>query len=435
MSKAAKQSIFILIFLLVGSLGFAGYSIFEKQKLEQVKGALERQLNESQDREKKSFNESTSLKDQLKKIEDEKNELESRAKKAEKQVEDLLAQVSQVTGDRDKWQSRVTEITKERDELVAKLKEKPPSAPAAEIVSAPPSTSSSETPKIVTPSPTSSDESQTPTASVEARPASDEQYWAGVLRDKAALEVKLAGMKQELSKSSVEVVELKQKNSDLQIELDSFKNKQDQISREIKYKEDLINNLSLELARSKNDKKFVADRVEKVDQENTELREQLKKLFLTKSSLEKSIVRISDEKDKLEKQVGQSESLIQSKIDEIWEIKDSIDKTFKNSKVPQGNGAVELPPIVVSAQGNAANFNEGASAPGLNAKVVSINQDNNFVIIDAGDNAGVKLGDALSVYRDSKYIARLEVIQTRKDIAAADIKEQWTKVKAGDLVR
>ena len=41
----------------------------------------------------------------------------------------------------------------------------------------------------------------------------------------------------------------------------------------------------------------------------------------------------------------------------------------------------------------------------------------------------------LSVYRDSKYIARLEVIQVRKDISAADIKDQWSKVVVGDTVK
>ncbi len=67
--------------------------------------------------------------------------------------------------------------------------------------------------------------------------------------------------------------------------------------------------------------------------------------------------------------------------------------------------------------------------------MISVNESNNFVIVDIGENIGVRLGDSLSVYRDSKYIARLEVIQVRKDIAAADLKDQWSMVKVGDIIR
>ncbi|VAW17500.1 hypothetical protein MNBD_BACTEROID05-706, partial [hydrothermal vent metagenome] len=67
--------------------------------------------------------------------------------------------------------------------------------------------------------------------------------------------------------------------------------------------------------------------------------------------------------------------------------------------------------------------------------VVSLNKDNNFLIVDIGESTGIRMGDMLSVYRDSKYIARLEVIQVRKDISACDIKDQWSEVNIGDIVR
>ncbi len=66
---------------------------------------------------------------------------------------------------------------------------------------------------------------------------------------------------------------------------------------------------------------------------------------------------------------------------------------------------------------------------------LAIESDGNFVIVDIGENSGIHLGDNLSVYRDSKYIARLEVIQVREDISAADLKDQWSKIKVGDVIR
>ena len=100
-----------------------------------------------------------------------------------------------------------------------------------------------------------------------------------------------------------------------------------------------------------------------------------------------------------------------------------------------GAGGVGFPPIVVGSNGESESFNPGKAAPGLQGKVISVNEANNFVIVDLGEQAGVRLGDNLSVYRDSKYIARLEVIQIRKDISAADLKDQWSKVRIGDIVR
>ena len=50
-------------------------------------------------------------------------------------------------------------------------------------------------------------------------------------------------------------------------------------------------------------------------------------------------------------------------------------------------------------------------------------------------NSSVSVGSVLRVYRDSNEIATLEVIQVRRDICAADIKDKSTELKVGDIVR
>lgn len=427
MSKAAKQGIILLIVLLVASLGFAGYVVIEKQKIE---SELTGQIRQAQEKEKTLNFENSKLSNELKKTGDDKFSLEKKVKNAEKQIQDLLAQINDVTSDRDKLKERVENIRKERDDLTAKVKEltDQQAAAAKKAVDTAQTAVNTATPVV------SSVDYGVEMESSSSVMNPDDTYWAPVLKEKAALQVKVDELKGLLSKNSVEIVELKQKNSDLQIEIDKLNQVKADIEREIKYKEDMVNNLSLELARAKNDKKFVAENFEKINNENVELRNQLKQLVSSKSVLEKSIVRMADDKSKIEKKLGQSETIVQSKIDEIWQIKDSLDKTIKDSKAPD-SGDVELPPIVVSSDGPTANFKTGMSAPGFNGKVVSINQDNNFVILNIGEDAGVRLGDTISVYSDSKYIARLEVIQVRKDICAADIKDQRTKIKVGDIVR
>ena len=63
-------------------------------------------------------------------------------------------------------------------------------------------------------------------------------------------------------------------------------------------------------------------------------------------------------------------------------------------------------------------------------------RSNNFVIVDLGqENSSVSVGNALKVYRNSNEIATLEVIQVRRDICAADIKDKTSELKVGDIVK
>ena len=165
-------------------------------------------------------------------------------------------------------------------------------------------------------------------------------------------------------------------------------------------------------------------------------RDQVKRLSSTKIALEKSIVRLQEDRAGIERKLQETESVIRNRIDEIWRIKDSLENSFHSSQTTNAN-EVELPPIVVSSSMTAGDDGMAAdgTAPGFNGNVVSINDENNFVIVDIGQEDGLRLGDTMNVYRGAEYIAALEVIQVRKDIAAADIKNKVAKIAVGDVVR
>ena len=68
--------------------------------------------------------------------------------------------------------------------------------------------------------------------------------------------------------------------------------------------------------------------------------------------------------------------------------------------------------------------------------IISINESNNFVITDLGqENSSVGVGNRIKVYRHSNQIATLEVIQVRRDICAADIKDKSVELRVGDTVK
>ncbi|MFT7538226.1 MAG: chromosome segregation ATPase [Lysobacterales bacterium] len=438
MSKAAKRNLIILMILLLASLGFAGYIVLEKGKLEKKVLFLDGELLKADKREKKSLQKIGSLQKDVTTVTGKKAAVEKKLKSTEGKllsketdVKDLKSKINKASAANKKVERRMEIALQQRDKLTKELaSEKSKKAKVPEV-------------KIVYRDRPESD--KTPVKSNKRKvelsgDASTDEYWASVLKQKAELQVQLDTVKDEFSTISLEIVELKQANADLQIELDDFQHNKGEIEREIKYKSDLVNNLSLELARAKNDKKFVADRVDQLNQENGTLRKELKKLVSVKGSLEKSIIRLAGDKKVMSKKLEQTDSLIQSKIDEIWDIKDSLDQNFKSSRTTVQSNEIELPPIVVNSSGGgldkaAVAFNLDQTTPGFDGRVVSMNEDNNFVIVDIGESEGIRLGDMISVYRDSKYIARLEVIQVRKDISAADIKDQWSRVQVGDIIR
>ena len=104
--------------------------------------------------------------------------------------------------------------------------------------------------------------------------------------------------------------------------------------------------------------------------------------------------------------------------------------------------SVVLPPITVRPQqpGVSASKPRTEVRPADNAevfrgKIVALNRDNNFVVIDLGEDAGVNVGDVFQVYRDNILIAKLETIQVRQNIAACDIRDELSLVRVGDKIR
>lgn len=105
-------------------------------------------------------------------------------------------------------------------------------------------------------------------------------------------------------------------------------------------------------------------------------------------------------------------------------------------------GIVELPPIVVYSQPQTyrrqpqEETSQTATAKiALEGKILGVNKENNFVVIDLGLDSGVKIGDTLRVYRKDNAVATIEVIQARNRVSACDIKKEIKPIEAGDIVR
>ena len=86
---------------------------------------------------------------------------------------------------------------------------------------------------------------------------------------------------------------------------------------------------------------------------------------------------------------------------------------------------IELEKVVVKA------------APVLVAKVLMVNKDEAFIVVDLGREDNLRIGDTLSVYRNGEFIGRAEVEKVQEKVSAAAILPQWQDVefKENDEVR
>ena len=428
MPKSIKFIGVILVFLLGVSVVVTILALNRNQSLEKGKAALEQQLNDFKIKDDKFLYGQKTLEEKLKLAEAEKLKIQKEADILNQQLKDVNQKLTDLSADRDDWKGKLDVLKKEKDDLIAKLNEK-------------------SEPQIIYKEPESAQATSPQPATISPEQMTD-QFWAEVLKEKAALEVQLEKVSNDISSNADELQKLKQKNSEFQLELGRLNDEKIELERKVQYGQALADNLSLQLAREKNDKKSILARAEGLRTENSDLRAHLKELTSVKFVLEKSIGQLKNDKNTIEKKLMDTESILEGKIDEISEIKNTLEQSFRSTKESlsaplKEPSPVELGPIVVNPsnpnptdiQQDTSQQNELKEPAGFNGRVVSINEENNFVIIDLGENTGIQLGDPLAVYRGSQYVAGLEVIQVRKDICAADIREKMAKIQVGDNVR
>ncbi|MBF0121989.1 MAG: hypothetical protein HQL21_01110 [Candidatus Omnitrophica bacterium] len=427
MSKIVQHSLVILFVLLVVAVGFSLYLFLQKQELEKKNDYLQGKVTDYEkqvrDFTRQVSDQEQQAKDLRRDIERQKSDKDILQKKyddlerEERRTSDDLASLER---DKKDWEQRMATLRRERDDLMEKLKNRPIEERVVEKIV------EKTVPATATGTPTAS------TTTIVVENKANEAYWAGILREKSALELEIANAKKKVTESDLKLSEIKKVNSDLEVELGRLKIEREDILRKIKYGEELADNLSVELARARNEQKAIQDRADVVGADNNSLRNEIKQLSSTKVALEKSIAKMSDDKSSVEKKLVETESIIQDRIDELWKVKKDVDARFNMNK-GGSSGSVELAPIVVNA--NVEPVKTGPATFRKGGFVVSINDENNFVIINLGERDGVRVGDAYKIYRDNRPIGTVAVIQVRKDISAADIKQKTMPFKAGDPVR
>jgi len=266
-------------------------------------------------------------------------------------------------------------------------------------------------------------------------PQSAESYWAGILKAKTDIEMQLNSIRSELKSVQISNEQLQREKSTLELDINNLAREREDLKRQLEYNQKIMDSIAQELVRERNDKIQIQENFKAIKNENTILNRQLKSLNNRKINLERNLQELQEGKSSVERRFIEMETMLTDKLSQINALKEELDAIHSGHKKPaeeKEKESVQLSPIVVRPRQEASTSQQEADAT---AKVLAINRENNFVVIDAGEESGLKAGDAFQVYSGNERIASIEVIKTSKSVAACDIKREISPIKIGDTVR
>ncbi|RJP27904.1 MAG: hypothetical protein C4533_05315 [Candidatus Omnitrophota bacterium] len=385
-------------FIIIGLIGLLVVSLFFSLQINAAKGSVEKQRDELQ-KENAALN---------KKIDVTVQE----ARRLEDRASTLSRDLDKISKQKDDLQKRFEMLNRERDALVDKLKEQvqAPKAPAA----AP--------------------------AMISAGSAMEESYWASVIKSNADIKLQLENSRNELRTVQIKNEELQRLKTSLELEIKNLNRDKDELQKQLAYNQKIVDNISVELATEKTSKFQMQDSLQAIKGENVTLRRRLEALDSMKIDLENKLQDVTTQKENLERKFGNMESTLQSKVDEICRLKEKLGQITDVSvkDISSSKSAIDLSPIIVKPQSDSksmVSITSAARPASLEARVLVVNRDDNFVVVDAGQDAGLRAGDTFKIYRQGNQIGSVRVIQLRNDVAACDIQNESTPIKVGDIAK
>lgn len=235
------------------------------------------------------------------------------------------------------------------------------------------------------------------------------------------------------------------KNIDLQTQLEDVKTKQRIAETRLEESKKIISDMDTKLqdaqgkidglnANLENEKSAKQEAIAQIDALKSELDNQ-KQL---RADVEKKLTQAQDD---LERTQGQLKELGTQRADLEAKLKEVLAKT---RELEAKSSPVELGTVVVNPEtnqpvpetseqyGESASQSEVPASQGLEGKVLVINKDYNFAVVNLGSRDGISLGSIFSVFHGDQYLGDLKVEKVHDSMAAAgflstDVKEKITE--------
>lgn len=202
--------------------------------------------------------------------------------------------------------------------------------------------------------------------------------------EKIALQNELAQVMKERKRLSLEVEELKLIKGDFEVKLNSLEAENKMLAKNYEKEKSQNDVVRLELRKKGEEVKGVKDKLKSALNRKEELQEKL-----------------DAEKIKYDE--------LKVRVDKLVGVKDILEEKVRDIINKQG---IELERIVVKAEGE------------LEGKVLVVNREYNFVVVDIGLRDDTELGDILTIFRNGKYIGQAKIEKIYDTMSAATITKE-----------
>lgn len=199
------------------------------------------------------------------------------------------------------------------------------------------------------------------------------------------------------------------KNKELQVQLDAAISAKATVEQQLSETTAIKNDLEKKVDQMKKDAEALAAQVEEEKKLKefalAQVEQQIQELNSAKQSLESERKEKTTLKDQYKKEMDN----LNAQLQEAKTAKESIEKKFKQTLARKG---IKLEKIVVRPETGEL-VSEG--------QVLVVNREFDFVVINLGENDGLKVGSKLQVSKDDQPIGTVEVEKIYGNMSAATI--------------
>jgi predicted RNase H-like nuclease (RuvC/YqgF family) len=203
------------------------------------------------------------------------------------------------------------------------------------------------------------------------------------------------------SELSSQILQLQTAKNNLQKERDEIKNQIAGVQSELDSLKQEARQLEDEIGSEKSKRQAVEAKLKSKDSEITNLQSKINDYETNLSGL----------KNKYSGLEAENEELL-NKLNQIRLAKKALEAKISSGNVISSDDEeeVELGTVIVKAD---EMISDG--------RVLVVNKEFNFIVIDLGEQNGVGVGTQFGVYRDGELLAKVEVEQVYKDMSSAKI--------------
>lgn len=217
--------------------------------------------------------------------------------------------------------------------------------------------------------------------------------------------------------TQAQLEEIQQAQTKSLTEIDDLKKQVVILSDKNKEADEKINNLLDEIELNEGLRK-------ELKKENDSLKNQAdafnKNQQKAKTDLDEANKKAKDLADQLDVEKNRANALAK----QLTEMQQKIN-TSNTPQSPADAPKIELNKIVVNPNDS-----------GLKGRIVTVEKDSDFVVINLGAKQGIKAGDVLSVYRGEEYLGDVKATRVQEQLSAADLIPPFSsnKVRKNDIV-